>query len=76
MNGNRRDVSSHLNAYSRAALVVRLPGDEADFNRPIGLFESSEYAVSHPRAKGNQSRPCINGMHAGAYAAQINAVRI
>ena len=75
MDDYRRDVSGHLDAYSRAALVVRLPGDEAEFGRPIGLLESSEYAASHPRAKGINSRPCINGVHAEAHVAQIDAVR-
>ena len=73
--GDCRDVSGHLSAYSRSALVVRLPGDEADVGRPIGLFETSEYATSQSRAKGMHSRSGINGMRVGSHAAQISDVR-
>ena len=74
LHGDCRDVSGHLSAYSRAALVVRLPGDEAEFGRPIGLFETSEYAASNSHAKGMHRRACIDSMHTEEHVAHIDAV--
>ena len=49
-----RIATGHLNAYSQTALTVRLPEEEQGAERPLNLFEATEYKTKRHRRDGEQ----------------------